>query len=245
MIMRSVNVLLFLISVTVSSVALSSGNETIQSFSKAKKFLQNEVYFDHRKTIYCDATFNSKKEITLPAGYQSDKYIKRSKRVEWEHVVPAENFGRTFVEWREGTQQCINKKGDQYKGRRCANKASAEYRLMQSDLYNLFPAIGSINAMRSNYNFTMLPGVASDFGLCRMKVDSRKAEPPVGARGRIGRAYLYMDQTYSRYRMSKSQKQLMSAWDKQYPVSEWECQRAERIKNIQGNVNAVLAKRCF
>ena len=216
-----------------------------ESFSKAKKVLLSEVYFDHKKTLYCAANFDEKKAITLPAGYSSSKYIKRSKRVEWEHVVPAENFGRTFSEWRDGSDKCINKKGNGYKGRRCANKASSKYRLMQSDLYNLYPAIGSVNAMRSNYNFTMLPGASSDFGSCQMKIENRKAEPPKQARGRIARTYLYMEQKYRRYNMSKKQRQLMSAWDKQYPVSEWECLRNDRIKRIQETQNSILEERCL
>ena len=111
-------------------------------------------------------------------------------------------------------------------------------------MHNLFPAIGAVNAMRSNYNFQMLPHVKSGFGSCPMKIDSRKAEPPVEARARIARTYLYMDGTYSRYSMSKSQKQLMGAWDKMYPVSEWECTRAKKIANIQKNINEIVESRC-
>jgi deoxyribonuclease-1 len=119
-----------------------------------------------------------------------------------------------------------------------------EYRYMQADLYNLFPAIGAVNAMRSNYNFTVLPGEKSDFGACAMKIQNKKAEPPVEARGRIARTYLYMENTYSRYKMSKQQRKLMTAWDKQFPVSNWECKRGKRIEKLQGNKNAVLDNRC-
>lgn len=235
---------ILIIAAVLTAFNVSAANEKIESFSKAKKLLEKSVYFDNRETLYCAASFDAKKNITLPLGYKSEKYVERSKRVEWEHVVPAENFGRTFTEWREGDGQCVNNKGNAYKGRRCANKASKEYRLMQSDLYNLFPAIGAVNAMRSNYNFTMLPGERSDFGSCQMKIDNRKAEPPVTARGRIARTYFYMEQAYSRYNMSKSQRQLMSAWDKQFPVSSWECKRAKRIEKLQGNVNNVIKTRC-
>jgi deoxyribonuclease-1 len=65
--------------------------------------------------------------------------------------------------------------------------------------------------MRSNYNFTVLPGEKSDFGACAMKIENKKAEPPVEARGRIARTYLYMENTYSRYKMSKQQRKLMTA----------------------------------
>jgi deoxyribonuclease-1 len=60
----------------------------------------------------------------------------------------------------------------------------------------------------------MLPAERSDFGSCAMKIENRKAEPPEAARGRIVRTYLYMEGAYKRYSMSKSQRQLMSAWDK-------------------------------
>jgi len=235
---------ILIIAAVLTAFNVSAANEKIESFSKAKKLLEKSVYFDNRETLYCTASFDAKKNIMLPLGYKSEKYVKRSKRVEWEHVVSAENFGRTFTEWREGDAQCVNNKGNAYKGRRCANKASKEYRLMQSDLYNLFPAIGAVNAMRSNYNFTMLPDERSDFGSCQMKIDNRKAEPPITARGRIARTYFYMEQAYSRYSMSKSQRQLMSAWDKQFPVSSWECKRAKRIEKLQGNVNNVIKTRC-
>jgi len=222
----------------------AGGNDSIQSFGKAKKLLEREVYFDHRVTLYCDADFDAYKNITLPPGYQSDKYVSRSKRLEWEHVVPAENFGRIFAEWREGAVDCVTKKGEAFKGRRCATKANADYRLMQSDLYNLYPSIGSVNALRRNYNFALQPTEESDFGVCDMRIENRKAHPPVEARGRIARTYLYMERAYPRYKMSNAQRKLMSAWDKQYPVSGWECRRAERIRAVQGNVNMVLAGRC-
>lgn len=61
-------------------------------------------------------------------------------------MVPAEHFGRTFSEWREGHSSCVNSKGKDFKGRRCTEKANTEYGYMQSDMYNPFPAVGSVNA---------------------------------------------------------------------------------------------------
>lgn len=187
-----------------TSMAFAGGNESIESFSKAKKLLQKQVYHDHRETIYCGAEFDAKKNVITPDGFTTNKHKKRAKRIEWEHVVPAENFGRTFSEWREGHPSCVSKKGKSFKGRKCASKMNKEYRLMQSDMYNLFPAIGAVNAMRSNYNFVAQVDAQSGFGSCDMKIANRKAEPPFEARGRIARTYLYMDATYKRYSMSKS-----------------------------------------
>ncbi|WP_297810782.1 endonuclease [uncultured Methylophaga sp.] len=219
--------------------------EPTDSFSKAKKLMMNKVYFDHRETLYCGGKFDVKKNITPPTGFHTDKYRKRTNRVEWEHVVPAENFGRTFSEWRDGHSDCVDSKGKTFKGRNCASKVNKEYRFMQSDLYNLYPAIGAVNAMRSNYNFNMLTEAEIDFGSCSMKVENRKVEPPTESRGQIARTYLYMEQRYSRYKMSTSQKQLMQSWNKMYPVSSWECIRAERISKIQGNSNTFVTNQCM
>jgi deoxyribonuclease-1 len=242
--MNSPYVFALILMLLASTSAFSAGNETIQSFSKAKKALEKKVYFDHRETIYCAAKFDSKKNVIPPKGFYTEKHKKRAKRIEWEHVVPAENFGRSFSEWREGHKQCVNSKGKSFKGRNCASKVNDEYRLMQADMYNLFPAIGAVNAMRSNYNFVAQVDKKSGFGSCDMKIQSRKAEPPKGSRGRIARSYLYMDATYKRYNMSKSQTQLMKTWDKMYPVSDWECKRTKRIERIQGNSNNIMSKRC-
>lgn len=230
--------------VFVSFSAAAGGNESIESFSKAKKNLERYVYMDHRKTLYCSAEFDSKKNVIPPAGFSSSKHKKRAKRIEWEHVVPAENFGRTFSEWREGHSKCVTKKGKSFKGRNCASKVNTEYRLMQADMYNLFPAIGAVNAMRSNYNFVAQVDAKSGFGSCDMKIANRKVEPPIESRGRIARTYLYMDEVYARYSMSKSQKQLMNAWDRMHPVSNWECERSKRIEIIQLNTNPILNARC-
>ncbi|UYM16330.1 endonuclease [Endozoicomonas euniceicola] len=221
------------------------GNTTNQSFNSAKRMLERDVYFDHRETLYCGAAFDAGKNVTPPVGFKSDRYQSRARRIEWEHVVPAENFGRAFSEWRDGHPECVDSKGKHFRGRRCAEKMNIEYRYMQSDMYNLFPVIGAVNALRSNYNFVMMPGsTPSAFGSCAMKIEGSKAEPPEASRGRIARSYLYMDLTYPRYQMSRQQRQLMEAWDRQFPVSAWECKRTERINRLQGNLNPILAGRC-
>ncbi|MGE6568157.1 endonuclease [Shewanella vesiculosa] len=229
----------------ISFSSLADGNITNDSFNKAKKMLEKHVYHDNRLTIYCGAKFDAKKNIEMPAGFVTTTHLKRSKKVEWEHVVPAENFGRAFSEWRNGHQECVDSKGKAFKGRKCAEKMNTEYRYMQADMHNLFPAIGAVNALRSNYNFTMLPSVKSDFGSCDMRIDHKKSQPPESSRGTIARTYIYMEQSYPKYKMSKQQRQLMAAWDKQYPVSKWECKRAKRIEKLQGNANEEVNSSCL
>ena len=228
-----------------STLLMAAGNTEIESFTKAKRLLEREVHFDHRVTLYCGAAFDARKNVTLPDGFTTPKHAKRARRVEWEHVVPAENFGRAFVEWREGADVCVDNKGKAFKGRKCAEKANAAFRYMQADLYNLYPAIGAVNAMRSNYRYSMLPGSPATFGTCSMKIEGRRAEPPEAARGTIARTVLYMADAYRGvYRLSNQDRRLMEAWDRQYPVDAWECTRARRIEAIQGNPNERVKEAC-
>lgn len=227
------------------TAAIAAGNTWNDSFNKAKRMLERQVYSDHRITLYCGAAFDERKNVTLPEGFRAPKHEKRAGKIEWEHVVPAENFGRTFMEWREGDPQCVDNRGKPFKGRKCAEKANLEYRYMQSDMYNLYPAIGAVNALRQNYNFQILPGEPSTFGSCEMKITDRRAEPPVRARGVIARTYKYMQAAYERYRMSRQQQQLMDAWDTMYPVDAWECTRAKRIEALQRNENPYVKRPCI
>lgn len=220
-----------------------SGNRKIESFSNAKKILRN-IYSTHHLSFYCEAKYDYQERVCLPIGFNTSRYKARAHKVEWEHVVPAENFGVTFSEWRTGHKLCIHK-GKKFKGRRCAEKVSREYRLMQADMYNLYPVIGAVNALRRNYNFQLLPNTPSSFGSCQMKISGNHAEPPPQARGAIARTYLYMQANYPRYRMSIQQEKLMKAWDRQYPVNAWECTRSKRIEEVQGNPNDFVKSKCI
>lgn len=228
------------------------GNRTNDSFLKAKHIMQYKIFTQPNvmKTIYCQASFDKRKHIDLPFGFKTAVYKKRQHRYEAEHINAAENFGRNFVEWREGSPMCVNKHGKHFRGRKCAEAANYEYRLMQADLFNLYPAIGSVNAARQNYIFTMLPETATNeylsFGSCKMFIDKKhkKAEPPIIARGMIARTYLYFENAYPKYKMSNQQRKLMNVWDNKYPVTAWECQRSKMIENIQGNKNPILDSRC-
>jgi len=77
----------------------------------------------------------------------------------------------------------VNKKGKPFKGRNCARKVAVEFRYMEADMYNLVPAIGELNSMRSNYGYAMIPGEKRKFGKCDMEIEDRKAEPAPEKRG--------------------------------------------------------------
>ena len=132
----------------------------------------------------------------------------------------------------------MDKKGKSFKGRKCAEKINMAYRYMQADLYNLVPANGQVNALRSNYSYAMIPGEPRQFGDCDMEIENQKAEPRPEIRGDIARIYFYMNDAYpGKGIISKKNRKLFKAWDKADPVDAWEKERAWRIKRIQGNIN--------
>ncbi len=206
------------------------------SFSKAKK-IAVKIYQDNPTSFYCgcDIEWNgSKGKPQLEScGYQVRKQQKRASRIEWEHVVPAWQAGHQLQCWQEG-------------GRKNCTRNNKQFKLMEADLHNLTPTIGEVNGDRSNFNFTQWNGFkGASYGACEMQVNfkERKAMPPVRARGAIARTYLYMSQQYN-FRLSSSQRKLMLAWNKTYPVDEWECIRNQRIQDIQGNSNPFVQEAC-
>ena len=228
------------------AISFSAGNERIQSFSKAKKILAKRIYNDQNQTFYCRSTFNTKKQVFHTGGYVPAKDNKRANRLEWEQVVPARAFGQSFKEWREGNPACVDSKGKSFKGRKCTEMLNKQFRYMQADMHNLVPAIGEINWLRSNYSFAMIPGEERRFGSCDMEIVNRKAEPPEDVRGDIARIYFYMSDAYpGRGIVSKKNRKLFDAWDRQDPVDEWECEKERRVRAIQGSENFFVSRRCL
>lgn len=219
------------------------GNTTNESYVQAKKTLDRRVYFDHRVTLYCAATFDRHRTVKLPKGFKAPSDKKRARRLEWEHVIPAQWFGREFDAWKYGSFECTDGAG---RGRQCAERVSREFRLMHADMYNLFPAIGAVNRIRSNYPYTEFPEfIPATFGSCPMKVYRKKVEPPAFARGEISRAALYMQWAYpERVKLSRTMSEMMTRWNETYPVSAWECLRSRRIEALQGNENPFVKEPC-
>jgi len=244
MVIKLLKILITIVLILILSSHASSQNTQISSFSKSKKLLL-KVYKDNPVTLYCGCSFKGKKPDLSSCGYVPKKDRKRANRIEWEHVVPAHAFGQSFSEWRKGHPKCVSKKGKKFKGRKCAQKINEEYRRMQADMFNLYPAIGEVNGRRSNYSMAIIEGEQRDFGKCDVEIKSRKIEPKEEIRGEIARTYMYMDSVYpGRGIISKKNRKLFDAWNKSDPVDECECDRAKRIETIQGNRNEIVWEKC-
>jgi deoxyribonuclease I len=108
----------------------------------------------------------------------------RAERIEWEHVIPAENFGRHLTCWQAG-------------GRKACKK-DATFNQIASDMHNFQAAIGEVNGDRSNYRYSLFTKAFNQYGKCKSAVDfkARIFQPHDEIRGMIARTYLYMSDKY-------------------------------------------------
>jgi deoxyribonuclease I len=241
-------ILLLLISLTFPLMAAQN-----ESFSQSKKDLER-IYADHAITFYCGCKYDKRKKGNMidrsSCGYvprnpitKSGKVNPRTTRIEWEHIVPAENFGRQFGCWSDGAPECVDSKGKAFKGRKCCEKASQQFRIMQADMHNLVPAIGELNGDRSNLRYDFEEARKGQYGECRFEVDfdQDRARIKKDIRGDVARTYLYMS---DRYKMKLSPQELnkFSVWNKEDPVDAWEVEKNKRIKAIQVNGNPWISK---
>jgi len=224
-------------------VTEQGGNTTINSYNKAKQYI-GVIYSElAHKTVYCNAGFLGG-SITYTNGFTTPKYARRAKKLEWEHIVPAQFFGQHFKAWRDGDARCVTRKGKSFKGRACASKVSKEYRHMQADMHNLYPSIGAVNAIRRNYRYADLDVTDGQFGTCKISQYDHKFRPPESSRGKVARASLYFENAYDNYTLSDSQRKLFMGWNKQYPPDNQECTRNELIERVQGNINLITEEAC-
>ena len=237
-----------LLSILLLTTLLFSANE---SFSKSKKQL-GKIYQGHQTTIYCDCKYNYKDKKNMidreSCGYiprniktKKGKVNQRAKRIEWEHLIPAENFGRQFPCWRKGNTKCVKKNGKSYKGRRCCEKVNKKYRIMQADMHNLYPAVGELNADRKNFRFDFEEANGSQYGECKFDVlfKQKRVKVKKELRGVIARDYLYFNKQYG-MKLSKQEMKKYKAWNKKYEADEWEVYRNKRIAKVQGNLNSFI-----
>jgi Endonuclease I len=161
--------------------------EGIKSFSQAKT-AGVKVNSDVPGDFYCGCKINwqgKKGVIDLEScGYKVRKNENRASRVEWEHVMPAWQFGHQRQCWQDGGRK------------NCAK--DPVYRKIESDMHNLQPAVGEVNGDRGNFMYSQWNGGEGQYGQCAMKVDFKEkvAEPPARSRGAIARTYFYMRDTY-------------------------------------------------
>ncbi|WNC69961.1 endonuclease [Thalassotalea nanhaiensis] len=227
------------------------------SFSTAKKRAEKYVYYDQVKTFYCGCDYvfddtedfdndgNTSESMIMPnaCGYvprtpitSSGNANARISRIEWEHVVPAAQFGQH--------RACWHPSGNDNSRRNCA-RTDISFKFAEGDMHNLVPAVGELNGDRSDFRFSNVAGEPRVYGQCDFEVDfdSDTAEPTDNVKGDIARIYLYMIQKNDA-QVTDDEKAMFEEWNKLDPVSGWECMRDERISRVQGNHNPFVHGQC-
>lgn len=213
-------------------LAVSAATAAPATFERAKTEARQHVYFDRATagTLYCGCSWDwvgrSGGRIDFDScGYEVRAQETRAARLEWEHVVPASNFGRARQCWQDG-------------GRRNCNATDPVFNAMEADMHNLSPSVGEVNGDRSNFRFTVLPDAKPLHGACDFRVDfsQRAVEPRDAVKGQVARITFYMHDRYD-LPMADAQQRLLTAWDRQFPVSEWERERDRRIAARMGHSN--------
>lgn len=212
------------------------------SFGEAKKLLLKYVYNGKNESLmsefYCGCKINKVGNKLVPdlesCGYETRKNETRANRIEWEHVVPAWEFGHQLQCWEDG-------KGKSGGGRKNCEAVSEQFNKMESDLNNLWPSVGEVNADRSNFRYSDFGATPSQYGQCKFVTDfkGRKVQPDVISKGQIARVYLYFKDQYN-LDISDSQLKLFNAWNKMYPVTDVERKRNNFIIKLQGNGNKYI-----
>ena len=211
------------------------------SFSQSKKLLLKEVYFDNQNTFYCLNKYsiklvNNKYKTILEANdkyiprkpfFKSGKENYRTKNVEFEHIMPVENFGKHLPCWKDGGRK------------NCKNDIT--FNEMESDMHNLVPAIGELNADRSNYKFGANKPKVGQYGKCEFEVDFKAKRVYVRdeIKGNIARIYFYMSDKYN-INLSPQERKMFEVWNKLDPVDEWERIKNKRVNKLQGNRNKYI-----
>ena len=83
----------------------------------------------------------------------------------------------------------------------------------------------------------------NQYGQCTTRTDfkDKTTEPRDVVKGFVARTTFYM---YDRYglSMSRTQQRILMAWDRQYPVTEWERERDNRIARLMGHPNPYVTR---
>ncbi len=217
--------------ITVAGMILPAAQSHAEpkNFREAKILLKKRVYHDRNDDggLYCGCTWNWRGESggvlnAASCGLDTSVLPQRAARIEYEHIFAMHSAAQHLPCWRNG-------------GRENCQKTDPLFNKIESDMHNLTPVAGSLNAKRSNYRWGIIEGEPRAFGACDFEVDSRQrvAEPPESARGMIARVNLYMADKYN-LRLSAQQRKLFEAWHRMYPVTEWEKERDRRISRVMG-----------
>lgn len=135
------------------------------------------------------------------------------------------------TEWMLDHLQCRNRT-------ECYAK-NPEFRVMEADMHNLYPAWSDLIVYRNGRIFGNVPGKESRFDQCEFEWDAKLVEPRDLSKGNVARSVLYMHWQY-KLTLSPYMTGLMKTWNREDPPSEQEKVRNDRIEKLQGRRNPFI-----
>jgi deoxyribonuclease-1 len=126
----------------------------------------------------------------------------------------------------------------------CASRSECyaqnkQFRQMEADMHNLYPAWSDLMVYRSGRSYGNIPGEDSRFDQCDFEWNPEIVEPRDLSKGNVARSILYMNRQY-KLPVSAEMMAIMKAWNKQDPPSEQERIRNDRIEQLQGQRNPYI-----
>ncbi|XDD48223.1 endonuclease [Leptospira sp. WS39.C2] len=225
-------------------VVLSQTNETqttekhkITDFQKAKRVLKR-FYAKVGKDFYCGCSFEKDEEElgrfkidVSSCGLQARKDAKRQTWIEWEHIVPAYQFGKDRECW---TKSNCESNGKNLRGRKCCQANDAVFNEMEADMHNIVPVPGEINADRGILPFGEIQGETREYGSCDFEINFKGslAEPKPEIRGDIARIYFYMEWRYQ-IPIPEGKRKLYETWNQEDPPDTFEIRKNEIVERLQ------------
>lgn len=204
------------------------------TYTEAKKVLYNEIepHFLENNKCMIDPIYAIKPLVfTCPANGNFKQIVSNAKH-NAEHVWPRSRFDNP--------------------------ENSGEYRYQISDLHHLYPSLSLTNSLRSSFLFSENIPVSHDREIDQEILDRWNDQlhgsqlgdtilpngdhtqvyfmPIESSRGRVARAILYFSVRY-KISINDTSEFFIRKWHREYPVSQAEVIRNERVFKAQGNRN--------
>ena len=228
-------ILFFLLGLLSYSTVLNASAP--RSFTQAKHIVY-QIFSSHPKTLYCGCRFDLKHQIDLDSCHMNSAIDKkRAHKVEIEHMATADVIGHSLACWQNSI---CEHHGKPYKGRKCCEHMDGKFRQIESELYNLWPAVGLVNIARSNYSYGVVNSTDKFYG-CNFKINrvSKEVEPANKVKGIVARATLFISDKYH-IPLSENKRHLYLSWNKSFPPSKWEKEWALNVATIEGYSNPYI-----
>ncbi len=189
------------------------------------------IYQENRHTFLCEQPFNKLGKATVKL---CSRCPKSEAAIVFMPIVPLQKLASELRCYNDHI--CINKNGNTFKGLRCCFEQDPFYKAASLDLHNFVPELTMIKQQRRSYTFSALNEAPSPS--CQLHIDKKKRliHAPTQLRGMIARTTLYMRDKYH-FKLSEEETSRYQSWHRQYPPTQWEKERNEKIGALQGNKN--------